>query len=186
MAKVTGPLFSMSASGKLGNAIVHFGWKGLNVVRQYVIPANKMSLTQGSNRIFLGGTGRAVGKIHAVSAFAQKLIDLKLVIAPNTKQSMLVAYILNHYITDVTAYNAQLALITAHTAYTAFEAAADLLGVVTFDLDYATAVPYDKALGLYLIAKSAQALGFTASPYSINITAWTATQINSMISSFTA
>lgn len=186
MAKVTGPLFSMSASGKLGNAIVHFGWKGLNVVRQWVIPANKMSLTQGSNRTFLGGTGRAVGKIKKVSAFAQKLIDLNLVVAPDTKQSMLVAYILNHYLTDVTSYNTQLASLTAHTAYTSFQAAADLLGIVDFHMAYGTAVAYNKALGLYLIAKSAQALGFTASPYSINITAWVAAQINSMVSSFTA
>ncbi|MEI7961339.1 MAG: hypothetical protein WCI04_03305 [archaeon] len=186
MAKVTGPLFSMSASGQLGKAIVHFGWKGLNVVRQYVIPSNPQSATQGSNRIFLGGTGRAVGTVAKDSAFAQKLVDLNLVVAPNTKQSMLVAYILNHYLTDLTSYVAQLALLTAHTAYTSFGAAADLLGITEFDLDYATASAYNKALGVYLIAKSAQALGFTASPYSINITAWTSTQINSMISSFTA
>ena len=186
MAKVTGPLGSFSASGQIAKCLVHVPSRGLNIVRQYVIPKNKMSATQGSNRIFLGGTGRAVGMIAKVSAFAQKMTYLKLVVAPDTKQSMLVAYILNHYLTDLTSYVAQLLAITSHTAYTAFENGATALGLTEFDLGYATAAPYDKALGLYLIAKSAQALGFTASPYSINITAWTATQINAMISSFTA
>ena len=33
MAKTTGPLFSMDASGKFGGALVFGKWKGRNVVR---------------------------------------------------------------------------------------------------------------------------------------------------------
>ncbi|GAI75819.1 unnamed protein product, partial [marine sediment metagenome] len=40
MAKLKGPLFSLGASGALGEAVVYFPWKGLNVVREYVIPSN--------------------------------------------------------------------------------------------------------------------------------------------------
>jgi len=40
MARVTGPLFSMDASGQLGKAIVFAKWKGRAYCREYVIPEN--------------------------------------------------------------------------------------------------------------------------------------------------
>jgi len=40
MAKVNAPLFSFNASGKLANSLVYFAWKGLDVVRSYIVPAN--------------------------------------------------------------------------------------------------------------------------------------------------
>jgi len=186
MAKVTGPLFSISASGKLGDAMVFFGWKGVNVVRGYVIPSNPQSTGQGDQRIIMGGTGRAVGEIKPSKAFAQQLIDLNLIPGGQTKQSFLVKYIIDHYLMNATAYAAELAELTAHTRYDSFQAGADTLGLVEFDLDYATVVAYDKALGLYLIAKSAIALGLTGTPYTTNITAWVTADVNGMINDFTA
>lgn len=186
MAKVTGPLFSVSASGKIADAMVYFGWKGINVVRGFVIPSNPQSANQGDQRIVLGGTGRAVGEIKPTFAFAQQLIDLGLIPGGQTKQSYLVKYIIDHYIYDTTTYNAELAALTAHTRYAAFQAGADTLGIVEFDLTYANRVAYDKALGLYLIAKAAIALGFTGTPYTTNITAWVTADINGMINDFTA
>ena len=186
MAKVTGPLYSMSASGKIGDALVFFGWKGINVVRGFVIPSNPQSAAQGDQRIVMGGTGRAVGEIKPGKAFAQQLIDLSLIPGGQTKQSYLVKYIIDHYINNATTYAAQLALITGHTAYTSFGALADTLGIVEFDLDYATNAPFDKALGLYLIAKTSIALGFTGTPYDIALTSWTATEIDEMGADFTA
>jgi hypothetical protein len=185
MAKVFGPLHSDSASGKIADSMVHFGWRGLNIVRQYVIPKNKMSAKQGNNRTYVGGTGRAAGKIKPNSVFANELTTLKLVVAPDTKQSMMVAYILNHYLTDATAYAAQLALLTAHTAYTSFVAEAATLGITVFSVPYDTVADYDAALGLYLIAKSAIALGFTMTPFTVALTAWVSTQINALGTSFT-
>ena len=38
MAKVTGPLFSMDASGKFGNDLVFGKWKGINYARRHVNP----------------------------------------------------------------------------------------------------------------------------------------------------
>lgn len=186
MAKVTGPLFSMSASGKLGDAMVHFGWKGLNVVRQWVIPTNKMSGSQGDQRIYIGGTGRACGEVRPTSSFAQQLIDLNLVAAPQTKQSYLVSYIINHYLGSTASYAAELAACTAHTAYAHIGAAATSLGLVEFDLDYASVAPYDKALGLYLLAKCAYDVGFVGTPYTTNITTWDATAFNVMVADFAA
>lgn len=40
MAKVTGPLFSVDARGKIGDSLVFMGWRGLKTVRSYVIPSN--------------------------------------------------------------------------------------------------------------------------------------------------
>lgn len=185
MAKTQGPLFSVSASGKLADSLVYFAWKGINVVRQWVIPVNKMSLTQGDQRIMLAGTGRAVGEIRPNSSFAQQLIDLGLIPGGQTKQSFMVKYILDHYLMDATTYAAELALLTGHAEADVWGSAADTLGLVDFDLDYAAIAPYNKALGLYLIAKTANALAFVGTPYTTAITSWVTADINGMLSDFT-
>ena len=46
MAKVTGPLFSLSASGQLAKTLVYMKWKGIQDVRKYVVPANPKSALQ--------------------------------------------------------------------------------------------------------------------------------------------
>ena len=46
MAKVTGPLFSLSASGQLAKTLVYMKWKGIQDVRKYVVPANPNSALQ--------------------------------------------------------------------------------------------------------------------------------------------
>lgn len=186
MAKCTGPLYSLSASGKLADAMVYFTWKGVNVVREWLKPANPQSATQGDQRIMLGGTGRAVGEVRPNSSFAQQLIDLGLIPGGQTKQSFLVKYILSHYLVDLTAYTAMLLELTSHANYAVFQTAADTLGLVEFDLDYAAAAPYNKALGLYLIAKAAIALGFDGTPYTTALASWVTADINGMVSDFTA
>ena len=67
MAKLNAPLFSFNASGKLAKALVYFAWKGLDVVRSYVIPANPKSTAQTTQR---GYFKAAVDKIHEVMAAA--------------------------------------------------------------------------------------------------------------------
>jgi hypothetical protein len=185
MAKVTGPLYSMSASGKLADAMVYFGWKGLNVVRGWVKPANPQRASQGDQRIALGGTGRAVGEVKPAKVFAQQLIDLSLIPAGQTKQSFLVSYILSHYLTSTLAYGTMLAAFIAHTWSGAFNASADALGLVEFDLAYAGIAPYQKGFGLYLIAKTACDLGFVGTPYTTNITAWVTADVAGMVNDFT-
>lgn len=59
MAKVTGPLMSMSASGKFGDAMVFATRLGQNVVRQLVTPANPMTNTQMTQRNQVRVTGAA-------------------------------------------------------------------------------------------------------------------------------
>jgi hypothetical protein len=57
MAKVTGPLMSMDASGKFGGALVFGKWKGRPTVRQLVTPANPQSANQVEARNRVRATG---------------------------------------------------------------------------------------------------------------------------------
>jgi len=161
---------------------VFFGWKGINCVRQWLIPANPQSATQGDQRVIIGGTGRACGKIGLGEDYAQQLIDLELIPAQQTKQSWMVKYIFDTYIYNTTTYTAQLALCTGHTSYADFGTAADTLGITEFDLAYASVAAYDKALGVFLLAKAGIDQGFTGTPYSVAITAWTGAQIDLLVS----
>jgi len=65
MAKLKAPLLSLGASGKLGDALVFFAWKGLDVVRTYVIPANPNTTLQQTQRNYLKA---AVAKIHGAQS----------------------------------------------------------------------------------------------------------------------
>jgi len=185
MAKVTGPLMSMSASGKLADAIVFSIWKGQAYVRQWLVPANPKSAAQGNQRTMLAGLGRSVGKVTVDSVFDTKLANLGVIPSGQSKQSYLVKYILDHYLDTVTNYTSELAACTGHTAYTSFGAGADSLGITEFSLAYDTIGAFDKALGLYLIAKTALALGFTGAPYTDALTAWTTTDVAAFVADFT-
>ena len=69
MAKLTAPLFSLKASGAIAKTLVYFDWKGLEVVRQYVIPANPKTDPQVEQR---GWLTEAVDAIHAAMQHATK------------------------------------------------------------------------------------------------------------------
>ena len=53
MAKLKAPLLSLGASGAIGKTLVYFPWKGLNVAREYVIPANPKTDAQTNQRAFI-------------------------------------------------------------------------------------------------------------------------------------
>jgi len=72
VAKLNAPLFSFSASGKLANALVYFGWKGLNVVRSWVKPSNPKTLAQTTQRGYLAA---AVAAIHTAQALAANMMN---------------------------------------------------------------------------------------------------------------
>jgi len=177
MAKVSGPLMSMSASGSIGKSIVFSIWKGVAYVRQWIKPANPKDPDQGDVRIMMGGTGRACAFVRPTSDYEAQMVTLGVIPAGQSKQSFLVQKIMKTYLADATAYAAMIAELTGHAAYAAFGTLADTKGITVFDLDYATVDPYNKALGLYLLAKTAIALGFTGAPYATALSEWTGTQI---------
>jgi len=64
MAKVTGPLLSMDARGKIADSIVFMGWKGIQTVRKFVIPANPNTQAQQDVRAYMTN---AVGRYRDAS-----------------------------------------------------------------------------------------------------------------------
>lgn len=50
MALVRTPLLSFGATGKLARTLVYFPWKGLDVVREYVVPTNPNTAAQQTQR----------------------------------------------------------------------------------------------------------------------------------------
>lgn len=50
MAKVTGPLLSLGASGSVGKSLVFGDWRGVKYARQHVTPANPRTTAQTSTR----------------------------------------------------------------------------------------------------------------------------------------
>jgi hypothetical protein len=60
MAKITGPLMSLDASGTIGKTVVFSKWKGQNYTRLRVTPKNPQKDSQQDCRIKLGSTGYAL------------------------------------------------------------------------------------------------------------------------------
>lgn len=67
MAKLTGPFFSLGASGAIAKTLVAFPWKGLNCLRKYVVPANPNTQPQQDQRGYLRD---AVAAVHAAQGYA--------------------------------------------------------------------------------------------------------------------
>lgn len=78
MAKLKGPLFSLGASQQLGKTLVFFGWKGLDLVREYVIPANPKTSGQTTQRGYMTGS---VNLIHTAQSKAANPLDADDIIA---------------------------------------------------------------------------------------------------------
>lgn len=64
MAKVTGPLMSLTASGQLGKSIVFLKWRGIADVRKWLKPANPKTADQVTER---NNFKEAVTKYHTLS-----------------------------------------------------------------------------------------------------------------------
>ena len=190
MAKVWGPLHSDDARGKLAKSLVFMGWKGIKTVRAWLKPTNPQREKQGNIRTVIGGTGRAVGKVVKDSAFHNQLITLDLIPDQQSKQSYLVQYIKDNYLTGAgatmtAAYISMLAEMTGHTSAALWTAAGTTLGIDDFSLSYDSIGDYDKGLGVYLLAKAAIALEFALTPYTKTLASWTAAQINAMLADMT-
>jgi hypothetical protein len=185
MAKVTGPLFSMSAAGKVGNAIVHFGWKGIAVVRQWVKPSNPMSEKQGDVRQILGGLGRATRCINKNGAYG---IDALAVTASGkTYVSQFVKDIVDNYMNTRTLFEAEYSAYAGHAQKATFDSEAATLGLTTFDVTYKGAThAFVPGLQLYELAKygilkQGASLGaFDRTPYTVAIGSWSSGNVTAM------
>lgn len=186
MAKVTGPLMSMDARGKIGDAIVFIGWKGRKTVRMWLKPANPKTALQGNVRTILGGLGRACGFVKKEKDYHGQLVTLEKIPEDQSKQSYLVKYLKDQFMngtgaTMKTNYEAIITELQAHTAYADWQSKAEGIGMANFEMTYDDTETFEKALQLYVLAKGAIVLGFTGTPYTTAIASWTATEIQELI-----
>lgn len=185
MAKVTGPLYSISATGTIGKAMVHFVWKGISVVREWLKPSNPKLPDQGDVRIVFGGLGqltRCVGladDAHTDSPFGA---DAKLCNPSGmTWVSYIVQFLQKTYMPDATAYEAIYTAFEAHAQKAIFTAQAALLELADFDVSYkGTAHVFSKGMQLYCLALYGIAMlalkegVFNRAPYLTAIGSWAA------------
>lgn len=59
MAKVTGPLLSLDASGTIAKTMTFSRWKGINYVRQRVIPTYSNTTLQAAIRLLTSDASKA-------------------------------------------------------------------------------------------------------------------------------
>ena len=191
MAKVSGPLFSMGARGALGKAIVFSAWKGINVVREWLTPANPQTGKQGDRRIILGGMGRSPKYVQAESAYE----GYSKAVAPSGQSwiSYYIKYIVSTYMTPVSKYLDEVAEIAAHGASADFYAEALALGLTDFTLPYKDqVVGFGHGLMLYEIAKYGcdqyllDNTKFNAAPYTKALADWLLADIQLMVADFLA
>lgn len=134
MAKVTGPLMSLSASGKLASTIVFSIWKGTAYVRQLVIPTNPQSSGQQAARAALGAAGRFNSFVAPASPAQVELNSL----APSGQSgvSFFAKQQISRYVTSDADYNN--ATYATEKGY--FDSAAATLGIVAVTIPGATPV----------------------------------------------
>jgi len=185
MAKVVGPLFSLDARNKLGNALVFIGWKGIKDVRQWLKPAQPKTGKQGDVRLILGGLGRACKPADPTKYYVYEA--KKVTPAQQSWISRIVQYIRKTYMADATAFEAEVSEYGSHTAKTAFDTAAAELGLTDFDIEYkSTTSSFSAGLMLYELAKFAIDMHnanpdvFNKAPYTKSIDTWEDTDVTTL------
>jgi len=191
MAKVTGPLFSIGARNQLGKAIVYSFWKGTNVVREYLKPANPQSGNQGDRRVMLGGLGRAPKYVQAEKVYYNHAKE----VAPSGQSwiSNYMKYIMVTYFTNVAGFDALYTEFDTHQNAADWVADAAALGLTSFNLAYKDMTnPFHHGLQLYCLAKFAcdqynlDNTKFNTAPYTKTLSTWDDTDIGLMTADFAA
>jgi len=186
MAKVTGPLMSLDASGTVGNTITFSKWNGKNYVRHRVIPQNRKTDAQASSRTFVGGTGYALSFVMTVAKdsvnHVGSLFYQSAVMAAPAGQSWIsnaMTKILGTNFgtieANVTSYGV---LDGTHKGY--WDTNAGLAGLADFNLSYGAQSPLAKGNLLYCLAKFAVTyLGSTA--FAAGVDAATSAEIEAFV-----
>lgn len=151
MAKVTGPLMSMQASGTLGDTIT-FDKRGF--VRNRVIPANPQSDAQGNVRQMLLGVQKALSKLGATAIAAVKTL------APTSYRwnSYLLQQVIGPNSSEFEASRTAFAALTAPQR-AAWDASAMALGLTTQTITYATDAAISPGLALFAVSRVLFGLG---------------------------
>lgn len=82
MARTTGPLFSLDASGSVGGAITFSKWKGRNYVRRRIVPTNPKSGAQTGRRAMMRFLATAWNGLSAPDKATWQALADQLVASP--------------------------------------------------------------------------------------------------------
>jgi len=198
MAKVDGPLMSLGASGKVGDALVFFAWKGTNVVRRWLKPTQPNSTLQGYVRAVMYAIGKVISKVQSVSggdAVDSKLFALNTAKAPSgvNWNAFFAQGFLNLLQSGGAFQTASLsAIVSAYSALgtavlTAFKTNATALGLADFAFDYGFTSNIEAGCQLYMGALGCVANAIEASaPYNTAVASWAASDVDNFKTDFVA
>ena len=184
MAKVQGPLFSLEARGKVGNALVMFPWKGRNVCRAYTIPANPQAEAQKLIRQKLASLGKNVKVIKGIqTGLASGSAMYQLVKAKTPATQIWNAYFVKSALDDLKTDSNFVALSSAIMGSADVAAnfsanAAALAMVALTGAAYATEISPEMQLAMGAYAAYKLALSGTTSKYDTYPSNWTTAQIS--------
>jgi len=188
MAKVSAPLGSFEASGKIGQHSVFFTWKGYNIVRKWTKPSNPRTAYQGNIRTFTGGTGRATKAVSIPSAFYN---DAKSVTPTGmTWVSHIVKVLAELFNADVQSLESEFLTVPTE-ARNAFDQRAEELGLVTFSAP-GTSASYSRALQLYALYRYGRQMrrpdtgAFNRNPYTVAPANLTEDNVDELVSDITS
>lgn len=161
MAKVTGPLFSLSASGKFADALVYYMLGDQAVVRELVEPANPQTPAQMEHRSQFGAlTKGAKAIVNTVTIEALKAYSNE----PWNWRTAVIKYGLEGWNEANAAYS-----VLTVSEQTNWNTAALALGIQSYELDAYTitagAIFFNTAYGLSLI-------GVDEAPDGTNFATW--------------
>lgn len=194
MAKLQGPLFSLEARGKIGDAMVFFPWKGRNVVRKWLKPTNPQDVDQKLIRQKLAGFGKCLAAMETPGAtLANGSAAVVAWKAKTPAAQIWNAYFVESGMTDLASDGTYTALSAAIQGCSdtapIWQAAAAALGLVTLyatEDKYATDISPELQLAAAAYAAYKVELSTATDIYSVYPSLWTTAQISQFATDFTA
>jgi len=102
MAIVTGPLFSIDASGQFAKSLVFGKWKGINTVRRYATPGGDTTARQA----FVRDTfSKAVDMYHSLSGKDQEAWNRRALGTPMSGYNLFIRSVMSNLTAGVNRYN---------------------------------------------------------------------------------
>jgi len=199
MAKVDGPLFSLEARGKIGDAVVFFPWKGRHVVRQWLKPTNPQSSLQGYVRGALKAIGKFISKILCIS----KGSALDSLLYADCTSSVDAGMNWNAWLAGGYLDALQVAGVFKTTAFTnfveeystsinttvkaVFDSVAATLGLEAFTMGYGYTTEIPAGLQLYLGAVACYKKTVSnASPWNVDPASWDTADVTTLLGAMTS
>ena len=190
MAKVVGPLMSLEARGKIGNALVAFVWKGRNIMRAWTIPSNPQALLQKLIRQKLASMGKNTIKIKQIQSDLASGSEMYQLIKAKTPSTQIWnAYFVKAALDDLKVDSAyvtfEAAIAACDFVSEAFSLAAGTLGMAAITgAPYASEVSPQMQLAMGAYAAYKLNLSGKSSLYDTAPETWTTKQVTDFATAY--